>query len=167
MKKLYLLRHAKASGPAGGPDDYDRPLAERGIQDATAIGQRLRSLGEVPEVVYCSSARRAVETLAHAFPTAAQVSVEQSLYGAAPSDVLALVHGLDDAVASALMIGHNPTLEVLALRLADDENTELAAALAENFPTAALAGLTFDVPSWREVAARTGQLELLLTPKTL
>lgn len=170
MKKLYLFRHAKASQPPGGPDDHARPLADRGAVDAAAIGQRLIRLGAVPGVVLCSSARRAVESLEHAFPSpaaAVETAVDKSLYTAGPGQVLQRVRGLDDAVSSAMVVGHNPTLGVLAERLAGSGDPDLLAELAEKFPTAAVAGLEFDTDRWREVGPGLARLAFLLTPKML
>jgi hypothetical protein len=63
MRRLYLLRHAKSSWEDVGLADHDRPLAPRGRRAAKAIGRHLRDSGIEPELVLCSSARRAQETL--------------------------------------------------------------------------------------------------------
>ena len=43
MKRLLLLRHAKAVPAEHALDDIARPLAERGERDARRIGERLRA----------------------------------------------------------------------------------------------------------------------------
>jgi phosphohistidine phosphatase len=62
MKRLYLLRHAKSSWKDASLPDHDRPLAGRGRRAAKAIARHLRDQGIEPELVLCSSARRARET---------------------------------------------------------------------------------------------------------
>ncbi len=58
MKRLILLRHAKAIGQIAGLDDRDRTLADRGRSDAIRIGQFLREEDSVPQLVLCSTAMR-------------------------------------------------------------------------------------------------------------
>jgi phosphohistidine phosphatase len=63
MKRLYLLRHAKSSWKDTSLPDHDRPLAGRGRRAAKAIARHMREQGIEPDLVLCSSARRARETL--------------------------------------------------------------------------------------------------------
>ncbi len=59
-RRLVLLRHAKSAWP--DLPDHDRPLAGRGRGDAPAMGRWLRETGCVPDLVWCSTARRAAQT---------------------------------------------------------------------------------------------------------
>ena len=68
MKRVYLLRHAKSSWKVGGVPDHDRPLAPRGRRAASAIAGHLLEEGIEPELVLCSTARRARETLERIAP---------------------------------------------------------------------------------------------------
>ena len=62
MKRLLLLRHAKAV-PATDPlVDFDRPLADRGERDAERIGERLRQQEPPPALILTSPAARALRT---------------------------------------------------------------------------------------------------------
>ena len=70
-RRLYLLRHAKSSWKDEGLADHDRPLARRGRRAAKAIARHLREQGVEPELVLCSTARRARETLEAKFPAGA------------------------------------------------------------------------------------------------
>src|SRR5260221_13822701 len=62
MKTLLLLRHAKSSWDNPGGRDFDRPLAPRGRRTAPLIGGHLRDRQLLPDLVLCSTARRARET---------------------------------------------------------------------------------------------------------
>src|SRR5688500_5539813 len=62
MKRVYLLRHAKSSWKHPELPDHDRPLAARGRRAAKAIVRHMRAQEFVPELVLCSTARRARET---------------------------------------------------------------------------------------------------------
>jgi phosphohistidine phosphatase len=59
-RRLVLLRHAKSAWP--DMPDHERPLARRGQRDAPVMGHWLRTAGLVPDLVLCSTARRARET---------------------------------------------------------------------------------------------------------
>jgi len=59
MKRIYLLRHAKSSWKHHELADHDRPLAGRGKRAAKAIARHMRAQELAPELVLCSSARRA------------------------------------------------------------------------------------------------------------
>ena len=63
MKSLYLLRHAKSSWKELGLNDHDRPLNKRGRQAAKIMATFLRRSEITPDVVICSTATRAKETL--------------------------------------------------------------------------------------------------------
>ena len=64
-----------------------------------------------------------------------------------------------------MVVGHNPTMQKLALVLAAP-----AAALermAASFPTGALVELSFPGNRWTKVVAGTGRLVTFVTPKDL
>jgi len=137
MGTLYLLRHAKSSWDDPGLVDHDRPLAPRGRRNASAIADHLRAEGIVPELVLCSTAQRARETLAALLPALdgeSEMLVESGLYASSADELLARLHAVPEHVSSVLVIAHNPGLEDLAARLAPDE-------APDRFPTAALLAL--------------------------
>ena len=144
MRTLYLLRHAKSSWDEQLIADHDRPLAPRGRKDARAMCDHLRTLETPPELILCSSSVRTRQTLdlvAPAMPDA-EVETEDGIYAASASALLARLNELADGVESVMVIAHNPGLEQLAGRLADDGAAGIQA--AGKFPTCALATLTFE-----------------------
>ena len=58
MKQLLLLRHAKSSWDDPDLDDFDRPLAERGLKAAKLMGRELAARDWLPDQVLVSSALR-------------------------------------------------------------------------------------------------------------
>src|ERR687891_2619567 len=149
MKRVYLLRHAKSSWKARGVPDHDRPLAPRGRRAAKAIAGHLLEQGIEPELVLCSTARRARETLERIEPALGTpvVRFERELYGASAGALLDRLHGVPEEVGSVMLIGHNPALQLLALDLA--RPTPGLRELEAKFPTAGLATLAFPGASWR------------------
>ena len=88
-----------------------------------------------------------------------------SLYGAEPEEVLDLLRALPDEVGAAMVVGHNPTAQVLAQGLlahADAEGRSLSA--RHGFPTCALGVFRFEATHWADVDAGTATLVTLLTP---
>jgi phosphohistidine phosphatase len=168
-RHLYLLRHAKSSWDNTALEDRARPLAPRGWKATQLIGAHLRSEGIEPELVLCSSSRRTRETLEGVEP-GGQVLIEDDLYSAGPGEVLARLHAIDDGIGSVMVIGHNPTLQKLALRLvgrrADDGEGSPLAEIKRKFPTGALATIEFEGP-WRELSEGRGELSAFVRPKSL
>jgi phosphohistidine phosphatase len=161
-KKLYLLRHAKSSWDDANLDDHQRPLNGRGREAAGRIGRYLRDEGIVPQLVLCSSAARARETLELLLlDPAAEVLVEEALYGASVEEMVSRLRQIDAVVASVLVIGHNPDMEALAqtLTVADE--------LTPAFPTGALAAIRVPIASWAELRPGIATLTSFVTPREL
>jgi phosphohistidine phosphatase len=168
MKRVYLLRHAKSSWKDRSLADRDRPLAGRGRRAASALADHLRAEGVRPELVLCSPARRARDTLERvegALGDEVEVVFEEGLYGASEAALLARLRALPREVGSVLVIGHNPGLGELALALAS-EGADLAR-MREKYPTAALA--TIDVPAdrWSALGRGGGELVAYVRPRDL
>jgi phosphohistidine phosphatase len=167
MRRLLLLRHAKSSWADPGVRDRDRPLNARGRAAAPLVGEYLRAHDLVPDRVLCSSARRTCETLALLdLPGTVDVVVEHDLYLAHPDTVTDLVRGVDDAVTTLMVVGHNPTTHEVALDLAGGGDPDALTRLGAKYPTGALAVLALP-GSWADVAAGTATLERFVTPRTL
>jgi phosphohistidine phosphatase len=165
MKHLYLLRHAKSSWKDASLPDHDRPLNGRGRRAAKAVARHMREHGIAPELVLCSTARRARETLDRIEPAlnTSAVHLEPDLYAASAHALLARLRSVGDTVESVLLIGHNPGLQDLALELARPGSA--ADALAAKYPTAALATLAFEASSWRELDRGRAELVEFVRPR--
>jgi phosphohistidine phosphatase len=162
---LYLLRHAKSSWDDPGIEDHERPLAPRGRRAAGVLAGHVRSAGIVPELVLCSSARRTRETLEVVDPPG-EWQIESGLYAASPGTVLARLQSVPDGVRSAMVIGHNPTMQVLVLRLAAAASEADLEEVQRKFPTGALATLTFE-GAWSELAPGRARLAAYVRPRQL
>lgn len=174
MKRLFLLRHAKASPDRPGLEDLDRPLIQRGKADAVRIGCFLREEVYVPELILCSTSQRTRQTLELVLPelqVAPAIRHLDALYLAKASAILALVRKTADALGSVMVVGHNPGLEDCARDLVrsptDRKLRKRYELMTEKFPTAALAVLDFEAASWSDVAGNTGELEVFVRPKDL
>ena len=166
-KRLFILRHAKSSWDDPGLEDRERPLAPRGLRACKVMAEHLRTNSIEPELVLCSSARSTRETLEGVAPTGKHV-IESELYSATTGDLVDRLHRVPDDVGSVMLIGHNPALQMLVLRLArrDPEAAGTRAAVERKFPTGALATLTFEC-GWSELGPGSARLAGFLTPKEL
>ena len=145
-RTLLVMRHAKSAYP-DGVGDHDRPLAPRGIKEAGLAGLWLQSNAAGIDAVLCSTAVRTRETLARTKITAPVRYIDR-LYGATPGGVIDEINGVDDAVGTLLVIGHEPAMGAVTLGLAGADGTNLAMAdrVSMKFPTSAIAVLQLDAP---------------------
>jgi len=148
MKRLILLRHAKAERSAPSGRDFDRPLSPRGLDDAARVGRALAAAGLIPDVVLVSAALRTVQTWRQASATLpdAKVQVRQDLYNSDPEHLRAVAEAEREA-HTVMVIAHNPGIGALAYDLAATATLAEAGViqnLAQGFPTAAAAAFDLD-----------------------
>jgi phosphohistidine phosphatase len=164
-RTIVILRHAKADWPS--VPDHERPLADRGRQDASMAGRRLADDGIAPDLVLCSTAARTHETwklAAHELPHRPRTVYEERLYDAGLGDLLALLGETPDEVGSLLVVGHNPGMHALADALAGSSDGDTLARMnSGGFPTAAFAVISF-AGSWKSVEHGVGRLTAFWTP---
>jgi phosphohistidine phosphatase len=148
MDRLILMRHGKAEQHAASGGDFERALAPRGQGDAALMGQVLAKAELSPVLALVSSARRTRETWEAASPAfpAAQVEIRRDLYHAEAQDVLAAIRDAAPGEGTVMVVGHNPGLHELALRLALGGSVDPAklAKLRGKFPTATVAVFSID-----------------------
>jgi phosphohistidine phosphatase len=164
VHSLYLLRHAKSSWDDPSLADHERPLSHRGARGAQLMAAQLRGAVE-PALVLCSTALRARQTL-QVLSLASEVCYEDGLYAAGAAELLGRLQRLADQVASAMVIGHNPGLQLLAVSLTGQGDPLLIARLREKLPTGALVKLVFQGP-WASLAEGRATLEDLVFPREL
>lgn len=161
MKTLLLLRHAKSSWNDPDLQDFERPLNQRGRRAAPLVGRFMLQQGLVPDLILCSPAERARETIALIIEAArlgSELRYDERIYEASAESLLEVVSQAEDRFAVVLVVGHNPGMEEL-LPLLSGETASM--------PTAALAVITFDTEKWSKVKEHKGHLESLTLPKEL
>lgn len=170
MRKLTLLRHAKSSWVDPAKADFDRPLAPKGRRAALKIGAFIEKHQLAPDLILCSPAQRTRETLARIAPFMNQntdIQMERSIYSAGTGDgLVAYLKGLAIDVEHIMIIGHNPTMQQLALDLSDARSCSAYSKMEKKYPTAALAHIEFGIPHWHELSG-AGQLVHFVIPRNL
>lgn len=170
MKLLYLLRHAKSSWDDPDLDDFERPLNKRGRKSAKAMAAFFGETGLAPDRILCSPAKRTRETLKHLMPVlgSAPAQFDRRIYEASYQTLLLCLADLPAEVNSALLIGHNPGLERLALYLMSDQGHGPGAArLMDKYPTGSLAMLTAPSAEWSDLKVGSCRLDDFVRPADL
>jgi phosphohistidine phosphatase len=124
----------------------------------------------VPDLVLCSSARRAAHTwelLAVALGTEVPVRFDDRLYMAAPEQMIAVARDLGGDARRLLLVGHDPGMHRLAVRLAGSGAAKLRDRLTAKFPTAGLARFRLDLASWAGFTGAPGELLGFWRPRDL
>jgi phosphohistidine phosphatase len=160
-RHLTLLRHAKSSWQEAGISDHDRPLNQRGQQDAPVMGRRLLARGSRPSLILTSTALRARHTaqiIARELGYPGEfLQREPELYLATPDQILAVLARQADSFRNIIVCGHNPGLTELANRLTDSE--------IDNIPTCGMTVIDLDLARWADIATASGSLQLFDYPK--
>jgi phosphohistidine phosphatase len=148
-KELLLVRHAKSSWDDPYLDDHDRPLNERGLRNAPEMGKRLQGSIVRLDLWISSTALRAITTaeiLAEqvGFPPD-QIQRTKDLYHASATELQEFIAGLDDAIDSVALFGHNPGMTSLV--------ANLYGLTIENIPTCGVVHLQFNENTWSAVSS--------------
>jgi phosphohistidine phosphatase len=166
MAVLTLLRHAKAAQPVPGQQDFDRPLTERGRNDAAWAGTILAAFK--PDLALVSAARRTRETwelAGQALTKAPELVLERGLYLCKPAQLLRRIQSVPATVRSVVVVGHNPCWHEFAVWLTGDDKEPEALMMREKFPTAALAIFDLRDGGWSRLGPESVALRRFATPK--
>lgn len=146
MKTLFLVRHAKSSWESAGVDDFDRPLNDRGKQDAPEMAKRLKKKGILPGVFISSPAKRAHKTAKYFAETFGvekeEILLVEKLYLAPVSAFMETIATIDDKHKSAVVFSHNPGITEFA--------NVLTSVKIDNMPTCSIFAVQADTENWKD-----------------
>lgn len=145
MKKiLLLLRHAKSSWDDANLSDYERPLNNRGKQNASTMGNFLKKQNLVPDLIISSTAKRANKTadiIAKKSGYDKKIFESKVLYGATADDYANVIHDINNEYKTVLLVGHNPTIEEVLERIIGERYI---------MKTCSLAYIDLSIDSWKQ-----------------
>lgn len=169
MKSLTLLRHAKSGWDDPVTRDFDRPLNPRGRRAARTVGAEMKAQGLAFDLVLASPARRVVETLEEVAGGYGALSADydERLYLASMATLVDIVRHAPDTVDRLLLVGHNPGMEELALRLARRDGDRLRGEVELKYPTGTVAEIELPAGHWAEVKEGTGRIRRFIRPRDL
>jgi phosphohistidine phosphatase len=165
MRRLVIFRHAKAV-PHGAAPDFERALAERGLNDAAAAGRYLADEQILPDLALVSPSRRTRQTWERAAPPLGDVPVrfEEAIYDASAPTLLNMARKAPASVRTLVIVGHNPGMAQLARDLVGHGDRYAFARMKTKYPTSGIAVLDFAVDDWSELAFGGGRLDRFVTP---
>jgi len=143
MKKLLLIRHAKAVQETGYKD-FERPLKYSGLQDAAIMAERLHQHSIIPQILLSSPS---VRTLTTANIFAEHLSIpkphtDKRIYDAEQTVLVSIVSELPDAHDFIGLVGHNPGISQLLYYLTNE---------FRDLETCAVALIEFDADEWGKI----------------
>lgn len=149
------MRHAKSNWSDPSFQDVERELNRRGRKAADFMAGYIQQEDMEPDVVLCSTARRAVATvapLAKKYPELRVIYCD-ALYMAMPEQLLEIICDAPADAETLLVVAHNPGLGLMASLLSQQSTDQSARDMAESFPTGALAVFDLDIAAWRDMKA--------------
>lgn len=161
MKRLSIVRHAKAVVAKGEMQDFDRPLSAAGRMEARQAAERFAAREQPPILLLSSPALRARET-ASAFAIGLNgdnegICFDPRLYLASPDTLLDIIQLTPEDVGQLAVFGHNPGLVAFLHSLSGD-------ASPRDFPTAAVCTIRLEAPVWSALGAAPCSIVAFETP---
>lgn len=160
MKSLILIRHAKSSWEHD-ISDINRPLSQRGFDDANLLSNEFLKNNFSPDAIFSSPANRALTTchifMDHCNLATKLLTIDKNLYDFGGLKVTNFIKSLDNHLQKVMIFGHNHAFTAVANKFGD--------VYIENVPTCGLVMVDFDVDAWKNIDQ--GHTELTLFPKDL
>lgn len=167
-RRLIIVRHAKSDWDDPTLDDFDRPLAPRGLDETPLIAKWLVKQKLHIDQILCSSAKRTRQT-AHLLCKGTDIKEEKiefqdALYLADTTTLLNVIGHCPNKTRQLMLIGHNPGLEDLLCNLCGDDLPLTKS--GKLLTTANIAIVALD-DEWSSLKPHSGHLITLVRPKEL
>ena len=161
MKKLYIIRHAKAISIYKRVRDFDRPLEPAGEVEAEKMARYFSKHCATPELILTSSAKRAKQT-GNIFAKILnyredKILRDKNIYHGGVSALLDIFKNFDNSLSSVMLIGHNPTVHEIV--------NYLSSKPVDYFPTCCTVGIEFEILDWAKIKSNSGTIFFYETPK--
>lgn len=158
MKQIILIRHAKSDWPEN-TDDFDRPLADKGCEDASKMSAYLKKNDITIDQFVSSPAVRAFDTC-KIFNETYQLPFEinEKLYNPSEKNFHSVIYGLNEQVNTVAFFSHNNGISNFANSITED---------VFHFPTCGVACFRIDCNSWSEFDGAKKKLMFFYDPKKI
>jgi phosphohistidine phosphatase len=149
MKTLIVVRHAKSSWAKPGLEDFDRPLNDRGKEDAPKMAKILAEKKLDIDALVSSPAKRAYKT-ASIFRKELDIKKTElieapALYEASLKTFFRIVENLKDDWNAVAIFSHNPGIT--------DFINALETHPIYNMPTCSVYAIQIRIDSWKDFEA--------------
>jgi len=154
MKTLIFVRHGEAGHEA--ESDFKRPLAPLGKSQAEKVAMLLLAHQMIPSAVLCSSAVRTRETCEIICQKLSidnhEVQTFPKFYSKGFETYIDEIIALDNSIACAMIVGHNPAISQLVNYFCKDEIIHMK--------PGAMVAISFDFEDWNLVFTTTSKIIL-------
>ncbi|MDQ2718183.1 MAG: histidine phosphatase family protein [Bacteroidota bacterium] len=146
MKTLVLVRHAKSSWDNADLSDFERPLNERGKEDALIMAKRLIDKKIKIDAFVSSPAKRARKTAKFFMEEYGEniknLRLIPFLYEAAMNDFYHVVETLNDKDDAVALFSHNPGITEFV--------NSLHFSPVQDMPTCGVYALAIEIKYWKD-----------------
>jgi phosphohistidine phosphatase len=162
MKTVFFARHAKSNWNEPGISDFERPLNQKGEEDAPVMATYLRDSGFVVEQIISSDAARALATAKvykkQLTPNQAIIQ-KHAIYLASYLDIDSVLKQISEQFSRIMIVGHNPTMTDIINYYAADSVQDMSAC--------GVAVVEFEIENWIEIKMNSGALVAYEYPKKI
>lgn len=164
MKKLILIRHAKADKTDPSIVDHDRWLTPRWERQIKDMWKKLKKLELEIDYIISSTATRAVLTYEWLSKTCDYLKDLPIIFANEIYDfriswtdkIINIIERVEDSISNIAIIGHNPVF--------DDLLTELTGVKWLHIPTLWVALIEFEIKSWEDIRKKW-DIKIFLAPE--
>ena len=160
MKNLILIRHGKSSWEAP-IKDIDRPLNQRGVNEANLVASNCLRFLPPTYVLWSSVAKRASQTALifakNILYPIESIVFKQELYTFDENNLEKVIKSGNNLSETIILFGHNEAITNFVNKFGD--------IFIDNVPTAGFVALQFDTDDWKKI--NRGKTKKILFPKNL
>lgn len=160
-KHLLYLRHGKSNTSIEAGTDEARTLLESGRERVKNTARAIREIGLIPDLIICSGATRARQTLeevSKVFGDDAEVEYKYTLYRQIESEIVAVINQTANSVKNLMLIGHEPTASEISYYFSNREisNPDFTDYISQGISTAQCTVLESEkeFSKWEEQTAK-------------
>ncbi len=160
MKKIILIRHAKASLEYY-LNDFDRPLLEVGIDKSIKVAHKSKLFIDHDSLIISSSSKRTSETakifLEHWNIDITKATFLKSLYTFDVNQLEQIVKSSSNSYNNLILFGHNSAITDFVNKFGD--------IFIDNVPTSGFVSIIFETTSWDDI--NRGKTNKIIFPRDI
>jgi phosphohistidine phosphatase len=160
-KTIFLIRHAKSSWADPLLKDFDRPLNERGKEDAPAMAKKIKDKKIIVDALVSSPAKRARQTckyFAKEFDFKKnKIRLEPKLYEAGEENFYAVIESLKNKWDNVAIFSHNPGITSFANSLTETR--------IDDMPTCSIFAIKINEDKWKNFRTAKKEFWFFDSPK--
>ena len=122
----------------------------------------------MPDLWVSSAAKRTEETCKRVLRASAvekEFALDKSLYLATAGEIIKYISHVSDDANSLLIVGHNPGVAELVMKLCSSGEPEAVEVLKSGYPPATFCKITLDIEHWSQIEPYKGYLKAVLLAK--